>query len=988
MPRVRRSRFRIPLRLVVALLAPLLLAVTLPAQPLTGPQQENILHFSRTTFAETGDDVDLAFMDTEFTLELWLYLTETDPALQSSLLLRPSGQDVATLAVQDGDLWLSFDDGTTSAALIGPAIPSRHWVHVAATLDDGDLRLYTDGDLEAEWTDAVQFVRGFEGPLRVGHFTLTAAMAQVRIWSRALSGAELEANRTTPPPADAPGLEAYWPFDEGAGQVLVDRTANGIPLVLGGREVRTVWDPYWNTRDELESGPYFERSFQPVPPAPSWDLRDMVFDYDRDGDSDVFDLGGVEPSLMQPTPPFYDADDPPNPVRIWRNDGGVFVDATESVLGPEPVQMVNPSRSRIGDLTGDGLPDLYVAEGGPDVNLPNPDSTWGPAPGGPDRLFVGQPDGSLKEESATRLPFQYGFTHDVSLGDVDRDGDLDVLLADLGSTNLEYQCCRTEPGSDICHGEPQTYEGLEGRACSRFLINDGSGHFTAAYDRIPLDIANLRRTTVYAVQIFDADGGNGPDLFLSPLTRTEELDRDILLYNDGDGTFTDAPPDALPAWGEVDEGPTVLCAADYDGRNGQDLFLAIPGHNTMRLFLSHGDGTFFDASDRLSVPHSHTEGDVTAEVFPWTLECSVDDLNRDGRPDIVTTGSQEKSWILMNRGNAEFEVATPTIAEFRGGWAARLDHDDRPDLVAWSQRNGQTGIDVYRNLKDYEPEPLTDEGDCPPGHPTLLCLGDQRFEVSVAWRDFQGATGHGQVVPFGNAGSGLFYFFGPDNWEILVKVLDGCDLNDRFWVFSAATTTVEYTLTVKDTVTGEATSYFNPLGVAAPSITDTDALRRACGVGLRTPAGDATELAMQSKMQTPASSGLEVRSRRATPSEMTQKTCTPSDTAYCLNGGRFRVEVEWKDFDGVEGVGKAVPGVPSHDSGLFYFFGEENWEILVKVLDGCDLNDHFWIFAAATTTLEFTLRITDTQTGEERTYFNPLGNAAESVTDTGALSCS
>ena len=54
-------------------------------------------------------------------------------------------------------------------------------------------------------------------------------------------------------------------------------------------------------------------------------------------------------------------------------------------------------------------------------------------------------------------------------------------------------------------------------------------------------------------------------------------------------------------------------------------------------------------------------------------------------------------------------------------------------------------------------------------------------------------------------------------------MLDGCGLNNRFWVFSAATTNVAYTLTVTDSETGTKKEYVNPLGVSAPAITDTDA---------------------------------------------------------------------------------------------------------------------------------------------------------------------
>jgi hypothetical protein len=58
---------------------------------------------------------------------------------------------------------------------------------------------------------------------------------------------------------------------------------------------------------------------------------------------------------------------------------------------------------------------------------------------------------------------------------------------------------------------------------------------------------------------------------------------------------------------------------------------------------------------------------------------------------------------------------------------------------------------------------------------------------------------------------------------MLVKIVDGCAANGHFWVFAATTTDVEYTLQVTDTESGEAASYFNPLGRTAPAITDVEA---------------------------------------------------------------------------------------------------------------------------------------------------------------------
>jgi predicted esterase len=113
--------------------------------------------------------------------------------------------------------------------------------------------------------------------------------------------------------------------------------------------------------------------------------------------------------------------------------------------------------------------------------------------------------------------------------------------------------------------------------------------------------------------------------------------------------------------------------------------------------------------------------------------------------------------------------------------------------------------------------------------------------------------------------------------------------------------------------------------------------------------------------------------------------CAPSATALCLNRGRFRVEVSWRDFQGNAGPGRVVAGAAAADSGLFWFFAPDNWEMLVKVLDGCALNGRFWVFAAATTSVEYALVVTDTLSGAVARYDNPPGRAAPAITDTQAF---
>jgi virginiamycin B lyase len=112
--------------------------------------------------------------------------------------------------------------------------------------------------------------------------------------------------------------------------------------------------------------------------------------------------------------------------------------------------------------------------------------------------------------------------------------------------------------------------------------------------------------------------------------------------------------------------------------------------------------------------------------------------------------------------------------------------------------------------------------------------------------------------------------------------------------------------------------------------------------------------------------------------------CASDANTLCLNNNRFMVQVEWAIAQG-QGIGSVVSGVSSNDSGVMWFFGPDNWELLIKVLDGCGVNSHFWVFGAAATDVQYTIQVTDTQTGEVRTYTNPLGTTSPAITDTAAF---
>ncbi len=359
---------------------------------------------------------------------------------------------------------------------------------------------------------------------------------------------------------------------------------------------------------------------------------------------------------------------------------------------------------------------------------------------------------------------------------------------------------------------------------------------------------------------------------------------------------------------------------------------------------------------------SNITGDLQS-YSPGTLR-TIEYLARASN-DAVAVGTNRGAFIAFasNGFSSWYRLGTglPNAPVFALDYAAARDK-----LVAGTLGRGAFSLDL--------------SGGCTPDS-NALCLNRSRFRVEVDWRDFHGNTGSGQVVPAGSDDSGLFWFFTDENWEMLVKVLDGCAVNDHFWVFAAAVTNVEYTLRVTDSLTSASKSYFNPLGTSAAAITNTGAFATCSAKSAVIPVARGTDGGSEQVL-----SGLRAEANDRAPAGRLRKanTCSPSSTDLCLNASRFKVEVDWKDFQGNRGSGQVVP-FGSDDSGLFWFFSDSNWEMLVKVLNGCGVNRRYWVFAAAVTNVEYTLRVTDKKTNATRRYFNRLGNAANATTDTDAF---
>jgi hypothetical protein len=104
-----------------------------------------------------------------------------------------------------------------------------------------------------------------------------------------------------------------------------------------------------------------------------------------------------------------------------------------------------------------------------------------------------------------------------------------------------------------------------------------------------------------------------------------------------------------------------------------------------------------------------------------------------------------------------------------------------------------------------------------------LFLNDDRFTVTATFQQTpEGPSAAATAVPLTND-TGYFWFFDPSNIEVVVKVLTGCAVNGKYWVFAGGLTNVGVELKVTDTQTGAVKNYPNPVGTPFQPIQDSSA---------------------------------------------------------------------------------------------------------------------------------------------------------------------
>jgi enediyne biosynthesis protein E4 len=243
--------------------------------------------------------------------------------------------------------------------------------------------------------------------------------------------------------------------------------------------------------------------------------------------------------------------------------------------------------------------------------------------------------------------------------------------------------------------------GSKGQASALFIQQKGGNFVKKATPAIEADAAGQVTDAVF----FDANGDGAPDLYVAfggyaDFEPGDARFQDKLYLNDGKGTFT-LSPRALPA---MLTSTGAVCAGDFSGDGKPDLFVGgrvIPGRYPelpdSYILVNDGRGNFTNRTTALA--------SSLAKLGLVTDAASVD-INGDRKADLVVVGEWMPITVFINENGKLTDKTTDYFdKEYKGWWNSLLvedlNGDGRPDLVA-----GNQGLNSQVRASDQEPATL------------------------------------------------------------------------------------------------------------------------------------------------------------------------------------------------------------------------------------------------------------------------------------------
>ncbi|HET9266753.1 MAG TPA: CRTAC1 family protein, partial [Vicinamibacterales bacterium] len=348
-----------------------------------------------------------------------------------------------------------------------------------------------------------------------------------------------------------------------------------------------------------------------------------LFDYDQDGDLDVYLVQG------QPLGPGAPASRGGTPLtdRLYRNDLRVEADGTRRLRFTDVTAQSGIDAHgygmgvAVGDIDNDGRPDLYLTK----FDAPN-------------QLFRNNGNGTFTDVSKRSGTDTTSWSVSASFVDIDRDGWLDLYVGHYLRYTLEgnTRCMSPSGAADYC--TPDSYQALP----DRLYRNQRDGTFADVSARSQISRAF---GPALGVSTADVNADGWMDIYVA-----NDGQENQLWVNRRDGTFENRAllaGVALPLTGKA-EASMGVDAGDFDGDGDDDLVVTeLTGEGT-NVFVNDGAGLFEDVSTRTGIGPASTG--LTGFGTAWF------DYDNDGRLDLLAVNGTVQVIEALRQAGDPFPV--------------------------------------------------------------------------------------------------------------------------------------------------------------------------------------------------------------------------------------------------------------------------------------------------------------------------------------------
>ncbi len=400
-----------------------------------------------------------------------------------------------------------------------------------------------------------------------------------------------------------------------------------------------------------------------------------LFDYDNDGDLDIYLVNGGSPAPNH--------SDSANKL-FQRNADGSYQDVSTTTGLDDPGLGMG---SALGDFDNDGDLDIYVS---------NVDR---------DRLYLNNGDGSFTDISDQAGIRGHAWSSSATFCDIDDDGFLDLYVATY-VTQDPRQSCADESG-DIDYCAPNAYRGES----DRLYRNNGDRTFNFIGRKSGISRKN---NNALGVVCFDFNGDHRDDFYVA-----NDGERNHLWINKGDGTFDErgiAYGAAVNLFGDT-EASMGIGLGDVNGDQRLDVLLTHLDEETNTLYLGTDDGVLTDATIQSGLgPPSIPETGFGVSLFDADQDGTLDVAISNGRVrkqpgnarrpgigilDQFHNDYAQPNRLMINLGNGKFAdwctVSDPFCTDLqvsRGLLTGDIDADGDLDILVM---NSNGPVRLYRN---------------------------------------------------------------------------------------------------------------------------------------------------------------------------------------------------------------------------------------------------------------------------------------------------